>query len=52
MIAQQFDRTDLLADNRDAYVASARGRHREFDLDLLVSSPARPWPPRPTSSTS
>lgn len=39
VIAQQFDRTDVLADNRDAYVAAARGRRREFDLDLLVSSP-------------
>ncbi|WP_033430036.1 tyrosine-protein kinase family protein [Saccharothrix syringae] len=39
VIAQQFDRTDLLADNRDAYVASARDRHRDFALDLLVSSP-------------
>jgi MinD-like ATPase involved in chromosome partitioning or flagellar assembly len=39
VIAQQFDRTDVLADNRDAYVAAARGRHRKFDLDLLVSSP-------------
>jgi MinD-like ATPase involved in chromosome partitioning or flagellar assembly len=40
VIAQHFDRTDLLADNRDAYVAEARARHDdEFDLDLLVSSP-------------
>ncbi|MEU4739156.1 AAA family ATPase [Actinosynnema sp. NPDC023658] len=39
VIAQQFDRTDLLADNRDAYVAAARDRRHEFDLDLLVSSP-------------
>ncbi|GGS46475.1 KGGVGR-motif variant AAA ATPase [Actinokineospora fastidiosa] len=39
VIAQEFDRTDLLADNRDAYVAAARARHRTFDLDLLVSSP-------------
>ncbi|PPK64830.1 AAA family ATPase [Actinokineospora auranticolor] len=38
VIGQHFDRTDLLADNRDAYVAAARARHREFDLDLLVSS--------------
>ncbi len=28
VIAQQFDRTDLLADNRDAYVAAARSRAR------------------------
>ncbi|HEV3358143.1 MAG TPA: CATRA system-associated protein [Pseudonocardiaceae bacterium] len=39
VIAQQFDRTDLLADNRDAYVAAARTRRRDYDLDLLVSSP-------------
>ncbi|WP_216209208.1 CATRA system-associated protein [Amycolatopsis aidingensis] len=39
VIAQQFDRTDLLADNRDAYVASARTQEREYELDLLVSTP-------------
>ncbi|RKT52825.1 tyrosine-protein kinase family protein [Saccharothrix australiensis] len=39
VVAHQFDRTDLLADNRDAYVASARDRHHDFSLDLLVSSP-------------
>jgi MinD-like ATPase involved in chromosome partitioning or flagellar assembly len=39
VIAQQFDRTDVLEDNRDAYVAAARNHRREFDLDLLVSSP-------------
>ena len=39
VIAQQFDRTDVLADNRDAYVASARGRRQDFTLDLLVSGP-------------
>jgi MinD-like ATPase involved in chromosome partitioning or flagellar assembly len=39
VIAQHFDRTDLLADNRDAYVAAARTRDRTYDLDLLVSSP-------------
>ncbi|MGW5052748.1 tyrosine-protein kinase family protein [Actinokineospora sp. NPDC004072] len=44
VIAQQFDRTDLLADNRDAYVAAARARHRSFDLDLLVSSPRSALP--------
>ncbi|WP_236808262.1 tyrosine-protein kinase family protein [Amycolatopsis albispora] len=41
VIAQGFDRTDVLADNRDAYVAAARDRRREFELDLLVSSPRR-----------
>jgi hypothetical protein len=39
VIAQQFDRTELLADNRDAYVAAARTQRRAYDLDLLVSSP-------------
>lgn len=39
VIAHHFDRTDLLADNRDAYVTEARARHEEYDLDLLVSSP-------------
>jgi MinD-like ATPase involved in chromosome partitioning or flagellar assembly len=39
VIAQHFDRTDLLADNRDAYVAAARTHDRAYDLDLLVSSP-------------
>ncbi|GHH62340.1 tyrosine-protein kinase family protein [Lentzea cavernae] len=43
VIAQQFDRTDLLRDNRDAYVAAARIRRRKFDLDLLVSSPRTLW---------
>ncbi|GGU40007.1 KGGVGR-motif variant AAA ATPase [Lentzea flava] len=43
VIAQEFDRTDLLADNRDAYVAAARSRRRKFDLDLLVSSPRTLW---------
>jgi MinD-like ATPase involved in chromosome partitioning or flagellar assembly len=39
VIAQHFDRTDLLADNRDAYVAAARTHARTYDLDLRVSSP-------------
>ena len=39
VIAQRFDRTDLLAENRDAYVAEARVHRDDFDLDLLVSSP-------------
>ncbi|MEU7477756.1 ATP/GTP-binding protein [Lentzea sp. NPDC042327] len=43
VVAQEFDRTDLLADNRDAYVAAARSRRRQFDLDLLVSSPRSLW---------
>lgn len=44
VIAQQFDRIELLADNRDAFVAAARARQREFDLDLLVSSPRSALP--------
>jgi len=39
VIAHQFDRTDLLADNRDAYVVAARTRSQEYELDLLVSIP-------------
>lgn len=39
IIAQQFDRTDLLADNRDAYVAVARTHQQSYSLDLLVSVP-------------
>jgi MinD-like ATPase involved in chromosome partitioning or flagellar assembly len=39
VVALRFDRSDLLADNRDAYVASARGRSITFDVDLLVSTP-------------
>ncbi|WP_154814247.1 tyrosine-protein kinase family protein [Actinophytocola xinjiangensis] len=39
VIAQRFDRTDLLADNRDAYVAAARTHRQRFDLDVLVSCP-------------
>ncbi len=38
-MAHGFDRTDLLADNRDAYVAAARAPGRGFDLDVLVSGP-------------
>jgi hypothetical protein len=43
VLAQKFDRTDLLADNRDAYVAAARTQRQSYDLDLLVSVP-RPEP--------
>jgi MinD-like ATPase involved in chromosome partitioning or flagellar assembly len=39
IVAHGFDRTDLLADNRDAYVAAAQGQARTFELDMLVSSP-------------
>jgi MinD-like ATPase involved in chromosome partitioning or flagellar assembly len=39
VIAHRFDRTDLLAENRDAYVAAARLSRRSFDLDVRVSTP-------------
>jgi len=39
VVAHGFDRTDLLADNRDAYVAAARAPEHGFELDILVSSP-------------
>lgn len=39
IVAHRFDRSDLLADNRDAYVAAAQGKTRTFELDMLVSSP-------------
>jgi MinD-like ATPase involved in chromosome partitioning or flagellar assembly len=39
VLAHQFDRTALLADNRDAYVAAARSHRESYDLDMLVSSP-------------
>ncbi|GHF98292.1 MULTISPECIES: CATRA system-associated protein [Amycolatopsis] len=44
VIAQQFDRTALFADNRDAYVAAARTQRQSYRLDLLVSI-SRPEPP-------
>ncbi len=39
IVAHRLDRTDLLADNRDAYVADSRGQTKDFELDILVSSP-------------
>jgi cellulose biosynthesis protein BcsQ len=39
VIAHDFDRTDLLAENRDAYVAEVRSRSHEFRYDLRVSTP-------------
>lgn len=39
VIAHQFDRTDLLVDNRDDYVTAAHSQDRDFELDLLVSCP-------------
>ncbi|RSD09592.1 CATRA system-associated protein [Amycolatopsis eburnea] len=39
VIACRLDRTDLLAENRDAYVAAVRTSRREFKHDLRVSIP-------------
>ncbi len=39
MVAHRLDRSDLLADNRDAFVAAARGQTRDFEVDILVSTP-------------
>jgi MinD-like ATPase involved in chromosome partitioning or flagellar assembly len=38
VVAHHFDRTDLLVDNRDAYVASARTGNRGFNHDVRVST--------------
>ncbi|WP_410632405.1 KGGVGR-motif variant AAA ATPase [Amycolatopsis sp. cmx-4-83] len=39
VIACRFDRTDLLAENRDAYVAAVRASRHEFTHELRVSIP-------------
>ncbi|MEV6824660.1 CATRA system-associated protein [Amycolatopsis sp. NPDC051102] len=39
VVACRLDRTDLLAENRDAYVASVRSSRREFKHELRVSIP-------------
>jgi len=39
VIACRLDRTDLLAENRDAYVAAVRASRQEFTQDLRVSTP-------------
>jgi MinD-like ATPase involved in chromosome partitioning or flagellar assembly len=39
VIAHRLDRTDLLAGNRDAYVAAVRESRREFAQELRVSIP-------------
>ncbi|HEX5114207.1 MAG TPA: AAA family ATPase [Pseudonocardiaceae bacterium] len=39
VVAHDFDRTDLLAENRDAYVAAVRTVRREFAYELRVSTP-------------
>ncbi|ONI70521.1 hypothetical protein ALI144C_48675 [Actinosynnema sp. ALI-1.44] len=38
VVAHNFDRTDLLAENRDAYVAAARSGNHEFSYDVRVST--------------
>jgi hypothetical protein len=38
VIAHHFDRTDVLAENRDAYVAEVRDRREEFQYDLRIST--------------
>jgi cellulose biosynthesis protein BcsQ len=38
-VAHGMDRSDLLADNRDAYVAAAQKQTHDFDLDIMVSTP-------------
>jgi MinD-like ATPase involved in chromosome partitioning or flagellar assembly len=39
VIAHGFDRTDLLAENRDAYVSAARDTTTDFPHDIRISSP-------------
>jgi MinD-like ATPase involved in chromosome partitioning or flagellar assembly len=39
VVAHRLDRSDMLADNRDAFVAAARGPAGDFDVDILVSTP-------------
>lgn len=39
VVAHGFDRTDLLAENRDAYVAAARTSNTDFPHDIRVSTP-------------
>ncbi|MGK3202352.1 KGGVGR-motif variant AAA ATPase [Amycolatopsis sp. MEPSY49] len=39
VIACRLDRTDLLAENRDAYVAAVRTSRREFKYEVRVSIP-------------
>lgn len=39
VVAHRLDRSDLLADNRDAFVTAAQGQTRDFPVDLLVSTP-------------
>ncbi|HEX5401311.1 MAG TPA: hypothetical protein VFX16_03305 [Pseudonocardiaceae bacterium] len=39
VVAQHFTRTDLLAENRDAYVAAVKSEKRGFGHDVRVSTP-------------
>jgi cellulose biosynthesis protein BcsQ len=39
VVAHKLDRSDLLADNRDAYVAAAQGQTRDYSVDIMVSTP-------------
>ncbi|MFD8496730.1 CATRA system-associated protein [Amycolatopsis sp. NPDC059657] len=39
VIAHHFDRTELLAQNRDAYVAAVRTENRTFSREVRVSTP-------------
>ncbi len=39
VIASRFDRTDLLAENRDAYVGAVRASRQEFKHELRLSIP-------------
>jgi MinD-like ATPase involved in chromosome partitioning or flagellar assembly len=39
VVAHHFDRTDLLAENRDAYVTAARSGKTRFTHDIRVSTP-------------
>jgi MinD-like ATPase involved in chromosome partitioning or flagellar assembly len=45
VIACRLDRTDLLAENRDAYVAAVRASRREFKHELRVSIPRAAFGP-------
>jgi cellulose biosynthesis protein BcsQ len=39
VVAHKLDRSDLLADNRDAFVTAAQGQTRDYPVDVLVSTP-------------
>ena len=48
VVALRLDRSDLLADNRDAFVTAARGQIRDYPVDLLVSTPRSTLDPATT----